>query len=281
MGTTLWISFGFISSCRGIKSYLKSFLHKQKQPPLGCYNLEPSKLELDPLYLEHLYCQFKLAMDRNKMYGLANDFYHGEKLMETKRLREEHSHLKWTFLWLYRLLAGFGNYPWRAIISLVVILFASSFLLIKFNGLNAEKQKEAYERCPCERNEATTITDKQNLKTPATSTKAGKSYISTLIYNSLAPLNALNQSVKPPQTASATAKVSQKKEAVYSLKDKYWCNAFYVSLWNLTASPGRRSGDFKENGPLAYLAIFFIQYVFRPLMVALIIISVRRKVYRG
>ena len=243
---------------------------------------ESLKPGIEPLYLEHLYCQFKLAMDKNKMYGLANDFYYGEKKMETKRLREEHSYLRWAFLWLYRLLAGFGNSPWRAIISLILILFASSFLLIRFNGLTAANPKEAYERCPCESNVAkTTSTDKPDLKTPTTLTKAGKSNKSTLLNKNFSGVSSPNKQPPSTQPTNTSKQDTTKKEAVYLLKDNYWCNAFHVSLWNLTASPGRRSGDYKENGIWAYLAIFFIQYVFRPLMVALIIISVRRKVYRG
>lgn len=243
---------------------------------------ELSILELDYLYLEHLYCQFKLAMDNNKMYSLANDFYYGEKLMETKRLWEEGSFLKWSFLKLYKLLAGFGNSPWRAIISLILILFASSFLLIWSNSLTAVDAKAAYERCHYKSNKEKTITTKKyNLKTPVTLAKTEKSLFSVWIDRSLAPMKAFTQSSKLQQSAKPPIKVPLKKEAVYSLKDNYLCNAFYISLWNLTASPGRKSGDFKEKGWIASLAVFLIQYIFRPLMVALIIISVRRKVYRG
>ena len=243
---------------------------------------ESSNPELDPLYLEHLYCQFKLAMDRNKMYGLANDFYYGEKLMETKRLREEHSYLKWAFLWLYRLLAGFGNRPLWAISWLIIILLASSFLLIRLNGLNVENKKDAFERCSFENNVTKSAAiDKPNLKTPTTLTKAGKSNESTLLNHNINNIISSNRQTPSTQPANTSKQDNTKKEAGYSLKDSYWSNIFYVSLWNLTASPGRKSSDYKENGWIASLAVFLIQYIFRPLMVALIIISVRRKVYRG
>lgn len=55
---------------------------------------------------------------------------------------------------------------------------------------------------------------------------------------------------------------------------------YYLSMWNLTNPFTSQNKQYEITSITAHFSIFLIQYIYRPLMIALIILAVRRKVKR-
>ncbi len=82
------------------------------------------------LHIEQLYRQLKQNYEDRRDYERARDFHFGEKEMRRKNPKTPKA-LK-ILLWIYRLVAGYGESASRVFISAVVLLAAFAFLYLFF-----------------------------------------------------------------------------------------------------------------------------------------------------
>lgn len=220
------------------------------------------KKSIKPSYLEGLYCQFKASQDGNKSYSQANDFYFGEKLWERKKLyHEENGKPMWFFLWLYWALNGYGNRPVRTIINFVLLLLFFSWSLVQLGWIEKSSFKENFYDKSC-----------------------GKQIILECKINIMDYFKAF------PAINTCLSLVSNNKNVLFfrntknKIQDKHLdrkINILDVFLWNLSSSPSSKNSEYLSKDSIeSKMSIFLIQWLFRPFMIAMVIISTRRKIQR-
>lgn len=267
---------------------------KKKREGTTLYRIDQPNQEveriLDNGLLEGMYCQFKLNLDNNKSYSQANEFYFCEKLWERKKLfNETGGKPMWFFLWSYWALNGYGNRPVRTIINFALLLLVLSWSLLQLGLIDktiSNEKKSSNSLCyviPLNLGDKIYFDSIQEslacieiCALPIVLWKHNDFYqtaIANILKYKTLYIDRLSSFLIFYNSYIEQNKSRESKITIIDILD--------VSLWNLSVSPGNKTGDYSSKNLIkSKIFIFFIQWLFRPFMVAMVIISVRRKIQR-
>ncbi len=162
----------------------------------------------------------------------------------------ESKYITYLFYSIYKFLNGYGNKPLRSTGILLSFIIVFSFILVFFNLITIQENVIL----STERALGIDVLNKDSID------------------------NLKFDKVEITQTYQSQ-KVSDREQ--FNLKDDFCYHWFHSSCWLLSAALRSKQSLYMVRYNCIYPFIFFIQYIFTPLMLAMIILSIRRKVKRG
>jgi len=232
-------------------------------------------------YDEDCYRQLKVNMDCCKDYRIAHKFYVSELEMKLKNKRTTKRYK--AFLRIYRLVSGYGNKPGRAVVvSFLIIMILSLGLvgkdyLVKDYGTFTTKNNSS-NPCYNAKDSIQAVAIPLRFLSPAAIPLENICLIISFLPNKPIPDKKNGDTDKNPH------KQKGNQNNTSSIGD-WFSDLINITLYNITSVYNSSLCTFKidktkiNNYQMCY--ILLIQYFVRPILIALIILPIKRKFQRG